>query len=641
VHPGYYAVTLSGPQVRAEMTATDLAAYHRWTPVSATPGHVTVVIDVSHTLLSGYVLDGGVEVRPSTREVRVWAKNNGGFSTAFGGMPIYHAVHFRSDPVAWGTWSNGVLAPSVATQSGHLSGAWLEFDVSDGSPIEFQVGVSYTDLDGAAANLQHDLAGWDFDAVRADASADWETQLSTIAVDGGTPAQRTVMATALYHAFLMPNRFSDADSRYVGFDRSVHDAGTDLYYTNFSLWDTYRTLHPLLMLVQPLRQRDMLRSLVLMALQGGFIPKWPFGIGETNVMIGSPGDMVVSESWLKGIRDFDVEAAYTAMRAIATAPTPAGSQYQGRVDVQDYLALGYVPADRDDQSVSKTQEYAIADFALAGLAKGLGKDADATMFAAHAKFPWNLWSDDQKLFVPRDADGTWIAVPDPTLIQEGGTGQPYTEGNALQYRWLIPHDAVTLRDRMGGAAAMQAALDDFFQGAVVELAAMPDPADSDPIWWMTHPPTHYWQGNEPDIHAAYMYLYAQRPDLAQKWIHWIQDTLFTAAANGIPGNDDCGTMSAWWIFSALGFYPLGGTDLYLVGSPTFPHAVLDLGGGKTLIVDAPAAGPDAIYVKSVTLNGTALDKPSFRHADIAAGGTLHFEMSATPTGWGTAGPDVP
>ena len=640
VHPGYYAVTLPGPQVRAEMAATDLAAYHRWTPVGDHPGRVTVIIDVSHTLLNGFALDGGVDVLPGTNEVRVWARSRGDFTVQFPGVSVFHAVRFRNAPVAWGTFDDGKVAPSVASGKGRRSGAWLEFDASGGATIEFQVGVSFVDLDGAVSNLAHDLQPWDFDAARAAAADDWEAQLSKVAFEGGTEAQRTIMATAVYHTLLTPNRFSDADGRYLGFDQKVHTA-SERTYTTFSLWDTYRTLHPLLILVQPQRQAELIRTLVLMAKQGGFVPKWVFASFETNVMIGSPGDIVVAESYLKGLRDFDVDAAYAAAKAIATAPTPTGSMFAGRDDVSDYVALGYVPAGKAGGSVSQTQEDAICDFALSKFAAALGKTEDAALFAAHAKNPWNLWNDDQKLFVGRNADGSWRTVADPTLFR-AGADDLYTEGNALQYRWLVPHDPVTLRDRLGGAEAMAALLTGFLQGCADERAAMPAEDAENDLYWMTNPPMNYWQGNEPDIHAAYLFLYALRPDLAQKWVRWIQDTLYSTARSGIPGNDDCGTMSAWWVFAALGFYPLGGTDLYLVGAaPTFPHTVLDLGGGKTLVVDAPGAGQDRPYVKSVTLNGVALDQPSFRHATIAAGGTLAFEVSATPTDWGKAGPEAP
>jgi predicted alpha-1,2-mannosidase len=628
--PGYYAVTLDDQGIRVELTATDVAAHHRYTPLGpSAPQRITVVVDVAHTLLIGLVKDGAIEVDAGTGEVAARALLQGEFSATYGGMTTWVSARFDRPPVAWGTWSPAGLAPSVASQAGPRTGAWLEFDVSDGGPLEVQVGVSFVDAQGAKANRVADLPAWDFDATAASAADRWEAALSKVRFEGGTDEQRTIMATALYHALLMPSRFTDADGRYTGFDLKVHDAGDRLYYSSFSLWDTYRTLHSWLDLVEPERQRDMVQSLVRMYEQGGCIPRWPYGVGESSVMIGTPADMVIAESHLKGITGFDVDKAYEGMRKMATEAMPDGSLCQGRNGFAEWASLGYVATDRADQAVSRTLEYAIADFAVSNLAAALGHADDASLFAGRAGNWKNLWSDKLKLFVPRRADGTLVEDIDPLNAFEIGGDRPYTEGDAIQYRWLVPHDMAGLRDAFGSAEAMLAALSEFFDNAVPEQAAIfSEPHDD--VWWMTNPPKWYWHGNEPDIHAAYMFLEAGRPDLTHKWVRWIADTLYTTAPDGIPGNDDCGTLSAWWIFSSLGFYPVPGSDRYLVGTPFFPRAEVDLAGG-TLVVEAPAVSATNIHVQSVTIDGKPLAEPWFRHADIAGGALLRFEMGPAPS----------
>jgi predicted alpha-1,2-mannosidase len=425
----------------------------------------------------------------------------------------------------------------------------------------------------------------------------------------------------------MPTRFSDANGRYLGFDRAVHEGGGRTAYTNFSLWDTYRTQHPLLALVKPGRQADMVASLLRMYEQGGYLPKWPLGNGDSCIMIGTPADIVIADTWLRGVRDFDVAKAWEAVMKTAATPVPDGAPSQGRKGVEEYVSLGWVAADRTDQSVSRTLEFAVADAALAGLARGLGKDADAAVLAGRAANWKNLWDANLKLFAPRNADGSWPPF-DPLQDMVLGTSTAYTEGNANQYRWFVPHDVPALVTAFGSPEVFVHELAAFLEKGLAEhAAALAEPRE--PLWWMTNPPKQYWHGNEPCIHAAYLFAFAGRQDLTQEWVHRIADALYHDGPDGLPGNDDAGTLAAWYVFTALGFLPVPGTDLYVLGSPFFPRAEVRLADG-TLVVEAPGAGATRPYVKSVTLDGEPLAGPTFPHARIARGGTLRFELSDSP-----------
>lgn len=620
-HPGYYAVTLDDPGVRVEVTATRHAAMHRYTPAGS--GALTVLVDVAHAVILGQARDGGVRVLPNAREVEAWAHTVGEFSRPFGGVRTYVVARFDRPFSRFGTWTDKTLQDGAVVADGRESGAFVTLDAAPDSPIEVQVGVSFVDLAHARMNLEAEVSGRAFEEVRRNTLEAWEEEMSVIRFEGGDEAMRVVMATQIYRAFLMPNEFMDVDGSYLGFDGKVHRAEGFVYHTNFSMWDTYRTLHPLLVLVKPDRQRDMLQSLLTMAEQGGYLPKWPLANGYTNCMIGTPADIVIADSVIKGVDDFDVEAAYREMIETATGPTPAGHPYVGREGIEDYLTLGYVAADRYDQATSRTLEYAIADAAIALVAEHLGRSEDAVLFHQRSRQYRNVWDPSTRFFRGRRADGSFLEPFDPLAFTLTNT-LSYTEGNAWQYRWLVPHDPLGLRDLFGSDEAFVEALQTFFVNARAEYES-PVLEDADELSLMQNPPRWYWHGNEPDIHAPYLFAVAGRADLTQEWVRWIATTLYHTGRDGIPGNDDAGTLAAWYVFSALGFYPLPGTDLYVLGAPLFPRIEVRLREG-VLVVEAPAVSAENRYVQTVTLNGRVVKGPFVRHADIAGGGTLRFEM---------------
>jgi predicted alpha-1,2-mannosidase len=363
----------------------------------------------------------------------------------------------------------------------------------------------------------------------------------------------------------------------------------------------------------------MMISLVKMAKQGGWLPRWPSGYGYTGSMLGTPADITIAEAWLKGIRGFDVEYAYQSMRTTALGPTPKGAEFPGRRGIKSYLKYHYCAADEMDESVSKTLEYSWADFAISQLAKALGNEEDAALFAEHSQYYRNTWNSETKYFQPRKANGEFTEIK-PLLLtyldRKEKYTDDYTEGSALQWRWAVPFDPQGLISLFGSREYFVTELNDFFENSNPKLAEI-------------NPRPYYWHGNEPDIHAAYLFNEAGRPDLTQKWVRWILDYKYSTTYEGLDGNDDGGTLSAWYIFSSMGFYPIAGSNIYQLGTPLFEEAEINM-NGKILIIRSKNYTPENFYVSKVWLNGILLNRSWIRHAEIADGGLLEFEMTSTP-----------
>jgi predicted alpha-1,2-mannosidase len=419
----------------------------------------------------------------------------------------------------------------------------------------------------------------------------------------------------------MPTVFEDANGEYFGFDRRVHQADHFNYYTDLSLWDTFRNVHPLFILIDRRAQRDMLVSLVEMSKQGGgWLPRWPSGNGYTNSMLGTPADMVIADSYLKGIRDFDVQTAYQAMRRTALEATRKGEPFSGREGIEEYLRYNYCPAELMPEAVSRTLEFAYADYSISLLADALGYESDAKLFLAHSKYYKNVWNPETQYFQPRDTLGYFVPKFDPLMLSYVYGSEAYTndyvEGSALQWRWAVPFDPNGLISLFKSRDYFISELNDFF--------ALSDPARGE---W--NPGSYYWHGNEPDIYAAYLFNDAGRPDLTQKWVRWIMENKYSDTYDGLDGNDDAGTLSAWYVFSALGFYPLAGTDIYQIGSPLVEQAEINL-GEHHLKISCDNYAPENIYVHHVWLNDSLLNRTWFRHDEISGGGQLRFEMNKYP-----------
>ncbi|MBN1946498.1 MAG: GH92 family glycosyl hydrolase [Bradymonadales bacterium] len=614
--PGYYSVEVGDPAIRVELTASLRSARHRYRyPAGMEPW---VIIDLGHTLEGGTCTAGEILLLPEEARAEGWMTQNGGFSGRYGGLTTYFSARFDTAWEQAGTWHDGVLSDGSTGNSGERVGSYLRFPQAgegDDTFLQAAVGISFVSVEQARQNLEAEIPGFDFEATRQAAEEAWEEALSVVEVSGGTQDQLVIFYTSLYHALMMPTLFSDASGLYLGFDRELHQADGFLYYTDFSLWDTYRTLHPLLTLLFPDRQRDMIVSLIRMYQQGGYFPKWPQGAGYTNCMVATSADIVVADSYLKGITDFDAALAFEGLQATADGPTTAGSGYEGREHISEYLELGYVPADLANNSVSLTLEFSYDDFALAQLAEALGRPEDANRYRERATSYRNVWDPRVDFFRARMTDGSFIEYFRPTVW-----ASEYTEGNAWHYRFFVPHDVAGLIELFGSRAALVDELEIFFGNST---------------GWALLPDLFYWHGNEPDLHSAFVFVEAGRPDRAQYWSRWVLQELYRNRHDGLPGNEDAGTLSAWYVFAALGFYPVPATDRYLVGSPLFNRVRLHLPGG-TFELSAPEASDQRLFIQSARLNDEPLERPWLFHHEIAQGGQILFEMGDTASSWGRA-----
>jgi len=617
---GYYSVHLRRWNVNAELTATERTGLVRFTFPAGQPANI--LIPLSHTLTRTERADIHI-VGPDTVEGSVR-------SQAFCGAGQFYTTYFtlkvnRPFQTA-GTWTGeGMTAGGTsAVQAGQKAapiGAYLSFPASTvPSAVTARIGISYVDLDGARRNLAQEVGSHSFDQVRRATEASWEKELHKIEISGGTTDQRTIFYTSLFHCFLMPSIFSDADGRYLGFDNAVHQTRPNHpVYAGFSGWDIYRTEAPLLTLIQPQRMQDMCQSISLMYQQGGWIDRWPQANVYTNVMCGSPLTVVAATAWNAGLRGFDMAALYPGMVLDATQPAPGGKPYQGEANVQSMDTVGYIPDDKEGYgSVSQTEEDCLAYAALASVSASLGKGADARFFAKRALLYRNLFDPETKFLRPRLADGTWYKPFDPT--QEHG----YVEGTGWHYRWLAPQDVAGLIALFGGDVPFNAEMDKFFGYA-------------HPTW----AGQFYNPYNETDLQAPFLYDYSGAPWKTQARVRELLADAYGTTPAGIPGNDDCGTMSAWYVFAALGLYPTDpARPAYELCSPLFPRAVVHLEAPypiKQFTVEAPNASARNVYLRGLHIGDQAWPRPWLTHADIARGGTLRFMLGAEPDqGWGTA-----
>jgi predicted alpha-1,2-mannosidase len=587
--PGRYAVTL-GDGTGVDIVATSHGAHHRYTfpDDTSTP---TIVVDVEH-VLGGSSLGGEVGVDPADGALFGMSRTNGAF-TSDNRVYFYARVEGGFDD--FGTWGDDAGERGRTAAAGIDAGLWVS---PRSRTPEVRVGISLTSVDAARANLEAELLDRRFDDTAAAAAATWDAALSVVSVAGGSDEQRRITGSALYRALTMPQEHGDVDGRYVGFDGAVHPAEGFTYHSDMSLWDTYRTAHPLYTLLYPARANDFARSLVAMAEQGGAFPRWPAARQDGGSMIGAPADIVLADTWLRGVRDWDAAAAWPLLEAQArgTVEVP----YNARPGLDALQTLGWIPSDEQDGSVAWMQETAWADAALARLALALGENEDAA-FYEHRAYTWrNVWDPAVGFFHGRRRDGTFEEAPNPVAWES-----EYVEGNAWQYLWMpFPHHEA-LAETLGGREAALRRLRVFFEEAEREGV-------------LDFPQTYYWHGNEPDIHAPFLFALWGAPDETLRWVRWVQDTHYAAAPVGLAGNDDGGTLSAWWLFAALGLYPIAGTDEYVVTAPMFEEASFAVLDG---VFTVRRVG-DGAHVSEVSLDGVPLDRVRIRHQELRPGGSL-------------------
>jgi predicted alpha-1,2-mannosidase len=617
--PGYYGVGLPKLGISAELTATRRVGLHRyWFSPNQTP-HIQ--IHVTSVLGKGSSKSGEVRVLPEANEVEGSVQTFGTFSKRYGGLKVYFAARFNRPIAEFSTWAGETSSPGIGVASGDDLGVDLGFKPDDKRQgLELKLAISYVSIANARANLEHEAGHADFDQILEKAVAEWEEKFSRIQVSGGTDRQRVIFRTALYHSLQMPTVFNDVNGDYLGFDRQIHKAEGFNYYTDMSLWDTFRTVHPLLNLIAMREQSDMLKSLLKMAEQGGYLPRWPAGGGYTGSMFGTPADIMITESYLKGIRGFDAEAAYQFMRKTALGPVPAGSPFSGRVGIEHYLKYEYCPADLMKKSVASTIEYGYADQAIARMAEALGHAEEAQVFQKHGRFYLNLWNPETQFFQPRHSNMAFSEAFEPEMLTyidlTGKLTHAYVEGSAWQWRWGVPSDGSELVSLFKSREYFVEQLELFFAKSQAGVGLNPN--------------AYYWHGNQPDIYAVYLFNSAKRPDLTQKWVRWILDIKYGDRENGVDGNDDGGTLSAWYVLSSLGIFPTAGTDRYEIGSPLWDQVQITL-QDQPLVIIARDGGHDRPYIQKAALNGKRIDQHWLQHAGIVKGGELIFEMGDRPS----------
>ncbi len=615
--PGYYAVQLKDPNVLAELTTTLRTGIHRYQFYGSKQPHI--LLDVCSILGDKKVEDGQVTIFPEKAELQGEVKAFGTFSGRYGGLKVYFFARFDLPFSNFTIWNGTTPIPDKSVGIGNKLGIDFTFD-STNPLIGLRLGISHVSIENARLNLETETSGKNFETLVEEAKTKWEEKLSLLQPEFTSEKEKTIFYTALYRSFQMPTLFQDVNSEYLGFDKKVHEADGFNYYTDLSLWDTFRTLHSLYIMIAPKEQRDMLVSLVKMKEQGGWLPRWPSGGGYTGSMLGSPADMVISESWQKGIRDFDVKSAYEGMKFLALNPTPKGSHFGGRIGIAEYNQYGYCPTDLMDKAVSRTLEYAWADHAIAILADSLGYKEDAKLFYEHSGYYKNLWNPATKYFQSRNSNGQFSALFNPLKLSyfdtEGKFTKDYVEGSALQWRFAVPYDQQGLLALFGGKESFVNELNVFFE-------------KSDPTMSSWNPGSYYWHGNEPDIHSAFLFNEAGRPDLTQKWSRWILENKYAINSEGVDGNDDGATLSSWYLFASLGLYPIAGSDYYELGSPLYKNAYINL-GNKTLQVTCENFSLQNRYVSKIWLNGKQIKGFRIKHNEISGGGILLFEMSYLP-----------
>ena len=627
--PGYYAVTLSDYDVRAELTATARVGLHRYTFPVGKPAHV--LIDLRSVIYDypGKVLWSRLRVRPDGtvtgyRETRGWAP----------GRQLYFAMRFSSKPVSRQIYNREQPKPEydpgfapwakrddVIFREGRGLVAVFDFGTLPASQLNVKVAISGVSEANAIANLDAEAPGWDFDARRTAAAAAWRDALGTVEIEAAEPV-RKMLYTSLYHTLMAPSIFMDVDGSYRGPDHEIHHADGFTFRSTFSLWDTYRALHPLLTLLRPQSDNvDFVRSLVASWQQApdGVLPVWQFQGQETWTMIGYHAVPVIADNWLKGIKGDSPPLALDAMVASATNPRYAG--------LDGYMKLGWVASDQEREGASKTLEYAFDDWTIARTAASMGRPDIARQFDARARNWRNVFDPKSGFMRARKSDGRFREPFNPAAAGYYGD---YTEGNAWQYSWYVPHDTAGLIRAMGGNERFVAKLDALFDSKV-------DPKAFEHVEDITGLIGYYAHGNEPSHHIGYLYVYAGQPWRTQERLKQIVTSQYQPVPDGLSGNDDLGQMSAWLIFTSLGFYPVTpGSGEYVIGRPFVDRAVLHLPNGKTFTIVAEHLSDANGYIGAVSLNGRPLSRPFIRHEEILKGGELHFIMQARPNkSWAT------
>ncbi|MEO9021533.1 MAG: GH92 family glycosyl hydrolase [Ginsengibacter sp.] len=602
---GYYSVKLDNGNILAELTATNRVGMHRYTfPKSET---ANVILDLNHR---DKVLENSIHILDSVtitgmRRSSAWATN----------QYVYFYMKFSKPFFKEGVYLNDIETPHISsfTSGKQIIKAYFQFHAKANDPLLMKVAISQVSVDGAKRNMDKELPGWNFDEVKKKAAAEWDKELGRIEIKGGSDIQKITFYTALYHAMTAPYLASDVDGQYRGRDNKIHTAEGFDYYTVFSLWDTYRAANPLYTIIDRKRTLDYIKTFLLEYQQGGRLPVWELSSNETDCMIGYHSVPVIVDAFMKGINGFDKELALEAMKK------SANWKHYG---LPAYIKKGFIETGDDNESVSKTLEYAFDDWCIAQFAKAMGNKEDYSTYIKRAQSYKNLL-DPQTGFMRPRINGDWLTPFDPREVNNN-----YTEANSWQYSFYVPQDINGYTSLLGGRKKLEARLDSLF--TVTSETTGRDQSD------ITGLIGQYAHGNEPSHHIIYLYDFAGAPWKAQQKVHQVMNEMYQDDPNGLAGNEDCGQMSAWYVMSALGFYMVTpGSNEYMIGTPQFPEAIIHLENGKTFTIKAKNVNNQNFYIQSAALNGKAYTKSFFLQKNLANGGTLSFIMGNKPSSFGT------
>lgn len=621
--PGYYSVVLDRYSVTAELSSTKRAAIHRYTfPESDNSGFI---VDMDYSIQRQDNLDMHVDVLSDTelcgyKLTKYWA---------FDQKICFYAKF--SKPFTYELYTDTLVDNKGKAQP--LCKALLKFETKDDEQVMVKVGVSAVDVEGAQKNVEAEIPGWDFEKVRKDAYTAWNEYLSKIKIDTENGDYKTIFYTALYHTAISPNLFTDVDGRYLGMDLKVHQGNPDKpVYTIFSLWDTFRALHPLLSIIDPKLNNEFISSLLLKHKEGGIFPMWDLASNYTGTMIGYHAASLIADAYTKGYADFDINEAYQACLRAAEYDTtgikcpdlvlpclmPMAKYYKN--------TLGYVPCDKEHESVAKALEYAYDDFCISILAEANYDFKNAEKYKNFSK-AYQIYFDQNTRFMRGlDSKGKWRTPFNPRSSNH--RNDDYCEGTAWQWTWFVPHDVEGLIELMGGKDGFTAKLDSLF---TADSSLEGDLVSAD----ITGLIGQYAHGNEPSHHIIHLYNYAGQPWKTQELVDSVFQSQYRNAPDGLSGNEDCGQMSAWYIMNSMGFYQVcPGKPVYSIGRPLFDNVDITLPNGKVFTIKAYNNKKENKYIEKVVLNGTALEKPYINHDDIVNGGVLEFTMCDKPTQWG-------
>lgn len=650
--PGYYSVILDDYQVKAELTSTRRAGFHRYTFPKA--DNSKIILDLGYQI-------GDMKSNENS-ELKIIDNNRIEGAKGSGLGKVYFVAEFSKPFAYYGTFdasyvtpeSGGSIFPYKNAESGTKIGAFLYFRTSENEQILVKVGISYASIEGARTNLHTEIPDWNFEQIKNNAREIWNRELSVVKIKGATDDQKQIFYTAIYHSLLAQYISQDTDGKYAGFGGKIQTAKGYDFYGSFSCWDTYRSQHPLLTLIAPDHVNDFIKSIVDKTKDYGWLPAQHFLNIYGQGMVGDHLIPIIVDAYIKGYRDYDVDFIYNAMRTKALEfpkdPVPAEAARSG---LKYYEELGYMPADKVTESVPKTLESAYDDWCIAQLAKELGKEKDYKLFMQRAKNYVNVWDQETTFMRPRKSDSSWLEELngreqeiitdgehsyykyfDPLLVGRR-PNRHYTESNAWQYIWSVQHDIPGLINLFGSKEKFVDKLDTFF-----EMSPMVTPPKYVGVVGTIG---QYVHGNQPSHHVAYLYDYAGQPWKTQQRVRQVMDELYRPGPGGLCGNEDMGSLSSWYALSAMGIYSVTpGSQVYLIGSPLFEETTIDLKNNKTFTIKALNNSKENKYIQSATLNGKIFTRTWLTQREITKGGILVFDMGPEPNKkWGSQKDDLP